>query len=252
VPWDGDSDHSSEYLGKIDGAELRSNGELRKQLAKREHCIVNAVNEYESHSDHNSRTFPSKGASTWFLCEFAGALHDCPTGQARCAVFDLETRYFRTVFRLAICVLKNEQRGIFSMKRPIFALGAALLLSTLGPLPSVSAHDWWWHHHSNPGPAGVGANGKTTRTKTQRGSRSHSKLKALYNSPKSVGWWHKGPGPVGAGAGSGATQGTKTTRREKHQKEKSAQARSGHWYSAWLHRHHDSSPESAGAGGGSK
>jgi hypothetical protein len=185
------------------------------------------------------------------LCRFAEVDRDCPTGQALCTMSNVETRYFRTVFRLAICVLKNEQRGIFSMKRPIFALGAALLLSTLGPLPTVSARDWWWHH-SNPSPAGVGANSKTKRTKTQRGSHSRGKLEALYNSPKSVGWWHKGPGPMGVGAGSGSTQGTKTARREKRHKEKSAQARSGHWYSAWLHRHHDASPDSAGAGGGSK
>ena len=96
------------------------------------------------------------------------------------------------------------------MKRLTFALGAALLLSTLGPLPSVSARDWWWHH-SNPNPAGVGANSKTKRTKTQREKQSGSKAEALYNSPKSVGWWHKGPGPMGVGTG--ATQGTKTARR---------------------------------------
>jgi hypothetical protein len=147
---------------------------------------------------------------------------------------------------------RNEQRGIFSMKRPIFALGAALLLSTLGPLPSVSAHNWWWHH-SNPGPAGVGANSKAKRTKTQRGSRSHGKLEALYNAPKSVGWWHKEPGPIGAGTSSTGTQGTKTTRRERHHKEKAARSSSSrHWYSAWLRRHHDSSPTLAVSGAGSK
>lgn len=137
------------------------------------------------------------------------------------------------------------------MKRPIFALGAALLLSTLGPLPTVSARDWWWHH-SKPSAAGVGANSKTKRTKTQRASRSHGKLEALYSSPKSVGWWHKGPGPIGAGAGSGSMQGTTTARSERHHKEKSAKASSGHWYSAWLHRHRDAGPSSAGSGAGSK
>jgi hypothetical protein len=137
------------------------------------------------------------------------------------------------------------------MKRLIFALGAALLVSTLGPLPTVSARDWWWHH-SKPGPAGVGANSKTKRTKAQREGRSHSKLEALYTSPKSIGWWHKSPGPMGAGAGGGGKQGTKTARREKHRKEKSAQASHSHSLFAWLHRHHDSNSGSAGSGGGSK
>jgi hypothetical protein len=137
------------------------------------------------------------------------------------------------------------------MKRPMFALGAALLLSTLGPLPTVSARDWWWHH-SHPSPAGVGANSEVKHTKTQGPNRSHGKLGALYTAPKSVGWWHKGPGPAGAGAGSEGRQGTKSARHEKRHKEKSAQGSSRHWYSAWLHRHHESSPDSAGAGGGSK
>lgn len=176
------------------------------------------------------------------LYDRSGAICDAQSGN-KVLPYSIPTRKVRD---------RNEQRGIFSMKRPIFALGAALLLSTLGPLPSVSAHSWWWHHHSNPGPAGVGANSKTKRTKTQRGSRSHSKLEALYTSPKSVGWWHKGPGPIGAGTGSPGGQGTNTARRERHHKEKSARASRGHWYSAWLHRHHDSSPTLAGSGAGSK
>ena len=92
------------------------------------------------------------------------------------------------------------------MKRLIFALCGALLLTTLGPLPVVSAHNWWWHHHSrsSPSPAGVGADNNAKRTKAskahhEKGPRGDSA--ALYTSPKTVGWWHKSPGPMGAGSG---------------------------------------------------
>lgn len=146
--------------------------------------------------------------------------------------------------------VRNEQRGILSMKRLIFALCAALLVSTLGPLPSVSARDWWWHHHSNQNASGVGTNSKTKQTKTHREGRSRGNTEPLYTSPRSVGWWHKGPGPMGAGSGS--KEQTKTARHERHHKEKSAQASNGHSHFAWLHRHHDSNAEAAGSGGGSK
>ena len=135
------------------------------------------------------------------------------------------------------------------MKRLIFALCAALLISTLGPLPSVSARDWWWHH-SKQNATGVGTNSKAKQTKTHRERHDGGKTEALYATPRSVGWWHKGPGPMGAGSGS--NQETKTAHREKHQQEKSAQASSGHFHFGWLHRHHDENGEGTGTGGGAK
>ncbi|MGB9434182.1 MAG: hypothetical protein WBQ89_18200 [Candidatus Acidiferrum sp.] len=127
------------------------------------------------------------------------------------------------------------------MKRLIFALFAALLLTTLGPLPVVSAHNWWWHHRSRPAPAGVGASNKDKRTKVQREKRQHGKLEALYTSPKSIGWWHKNPGPMGAGSGASKDTKTQTAHHEKHNKNTSAQASTGHKSLFWW-RHHDAPP----------
>jgi hypothetical protein len=214
---------------------------------------VNAVNGYESRSDQDCPSLPSLARKYFLFMQIrdtCSRLYD--RSGARC---DAQSGNKVLSYSIPLCNLraKNERRGILSMKRLTFALSAALLLGTVGPLPTVSARDWWWHHHSNPGPAGVGANSKVKRTKTQRGSRVHGKLEALYNSPKSVGWWHKGPGPMGAGTGSAGTQGTKTARHEKHHKEKSARSSSHrHWYSAWFHRRRDSSPTLAASGAGSK
>jgi hypothetical protein len=130
------------------------------------------------------------------------------------------------------------------MKRLIFALCGALLLTTLGPLPVVSAHNWWWHHHSrsSPSPAGVGADNNAKRTKSskarhEKGRRADSA--ALYTSPKTVGWWHKSPGPMGAGSGSSSGSKTQSAHRDKHHK---------HNFFAWFH-HHDANPGATGATG---
>jgi hypothetical protein len=133
------------------------------------------------------------------------------------------------------------------MKRLIIALGVALLLATMGPLPVVSAHNWWWHHHSGPSPAGVGADKNAKSSKTHREKPRRDKTPPLYTSPQSVGWWHKGPGPMGAGSGSSKGSNTQTARRAKHHKDKSAQLSSHHSFFSWWH-HHDSSPQATGAG----
>ncbi|HTZ46291.1 MAG TPA: hypothetical protein VMH20_01775 [Verrucomicrobiae bacterium] len=83
------------------------------------------------------------------------------------------------------------------MKRPFFGVIAVGLLTTLGAVPKASA-DWWWHH-SSPQPAGAGADSKSKHTKSHGRDPGMAKPVALYNSPKSLGWWHKYPGPMGAG-----------------------------------------------------
>jgi hypothetical protein len=121
------------------------------------------------------------------------------------------------------------------MKPILPALCAAVLLTTLGPLPAQA--DWWWHRHSNPGPAGVGADKNAKQTKSHREHAHHDKTAALYNSPKSVGWWHKTPGPMGAGSGeSGKTQ---TAQGSQHHRS----------LFAWLH-HHNSNNATPGAASG--
>jgi hypothetical protein len=137
-------------------------------------------------------------------------------------------------------------KGYTSMKPILPALCAAVLLTTLGPLPARA--DWWWHRHSNPGPAGVGADKNDKRTKSHHERAHHEKTAALYSAPKSVGWWHKTPGPMGAGSGeSGKMQ---TARRERHHKEKSAQRSQRHRnLFAWLH-HHNSNSATPGAANG--
>jgi hypothetical protein len=73
------------------------------------------------------------------------------------------------------------------------------LLFAFGPVPS--AHAWWWRHHSSPNPAGVGADKKSTASKTRREKHHANKSAPLYSKPKSFGWWHHDtPGPMGAGA----------------------------------------------------
>jgi hypothetical protein len=133
------------------------------------------------------------------------------------------------------------------MKRILPAFCAAVLLTTVGPLPSAQA-SWWWHHHSGPGPAGVGADKNDKQTKSHRERAHRDKSVALYNSPKSVGWWHKTPGPMGAGSGESSK--TQTARRERHHKEKSAQrAERRQSLFAWLH-HHNSNSTTPGAANG--
>ncbi len=95
------------------------------------------------------------------------------------------------------------------MKRLFLALGAACLFTAFGPVPVVSAH-WWWHHHSKSSNANAAANAEANpapkKSKPQKAHKEKhrhqgmNKPEHLYNSPKSVGWWHKGPGPMGAGS----------------------------------------------------
>jgi hypothetical protein len=93
------------------------------------------------------------------------------------------------------------------MKRLLLALGAACLFTAFGPVPVVSAH-WWWHHHSKSANAAANAeaNPAPKKAKPQKAHKekhhhqSMNKPEHLYNSPKSVGWWHKTPGPMGAGS----------------------------------------------------
>lgn len=135
------------------------------------------------------------------------------------------------------------------MKRPFFGVIAVGLLTTLGAVPKASA-DWWWHH-SSPQPAGVGADSKYKRTKSHGRDPGMAKPVALYNTPKSFGWWHKYPGPMGAGGEQVAkgqstqpqnaqSQGAST---EKAQPQQSAQNTSTHHgLFGWLHRHHNEAP----------
>ena len=134
--------------------------------------------------------------------------------------------------------------GVTSMKRLLLALGAALLF-TVGPISP--AHAWGWHHHSGsgPGPAGVGASSKEKRTKPHHEHRSRENATALYNSPKSVGWWQKGSGPMGAG--SGETGNMQTARRESGQNDKSAERSTRHGLFSWLHRRNADSNSNATA-----
>jgi hypothetical protein len=91
------------------------------------------------------------------------------------------------------------------MKQFVFGLCAAFAL-TLGPVRVASAQSRW--RHTGPGPMGAGAAGADNYFQWPNWPkphirRSHGHLEKptpLYTSPKSVGWWHKGPGPMGAGA----------------------------------------------------
>jgi hypothetical protein len=123
------------------------------------------------------------------------------------------------------------------MKRLLPALCAAILLSTLG---QASAQAGWWHRHSGPGPAGVGANKKDKQTKAHREKRTHEKVQALYNFPKSVGWFHKGPGPAGAGSG----QESKNQAAQQQSARRSSSHKSFLWW-----RHHESMPQPATSAG---
>jgi hypothetical protein len=99
------------------------------------------------------------------------------------------------------------------MKRLLLVLFAALLLAVLGP--STASAKWWpWGHHSkskSKSAAAASANAddppkksskpkkaKTPKTKHQKHQQASGDH--LYSSPRTVGWFHKGPGPAGAGS----------------------------------------------------
>jgi len=88
------------------------------------------------------------------------------------------------------------------MKRLFLALGAACLFTAFGPVSVVSAN-WWWHH-SKTAAAKAEASPKPKKAKPQKTHKEKhqrmNKPEHLYNSPKSVGWFHKSPGPMGAGS----------------------------------------------------
>lgn len=90
------------------------------------------------------------------------------------------------------------------MKKLLLGLCFALVLSAVGPVPSVSARDWFWHrHHKN-------TNGDTKPSHKAKARKSwfhhHEKankgqdVATLYSGPRSVGHWHPQPGPAGFGA----------------------------------------------------
>lgn len=96
------------------------------------------------------------------------------------------------------------------MKRLLLIFCGAILLSCFGPAPSVRAQDpqgatverqekqHWWSFHRNKV-----HKQKTKKDKHNKESRTASNAnngEHLYNFPRSIGWWHKGPGPAGAGA----------------------------------------------------
>ena len=78
------------------------------------------------------------------------------------------------------------------MKRLLLVCCCAIVLTALGPLPSVHAQ----------APQGVGSEHKHRWFRSGSRKQKHHKEKhpPLYTSPKSKGWWHHTPGPMGAGA----------------------------------------------------
>ena len=91
------------------------------------------------------------------------------------------------------------------MKHFFFGLCVAVVL-IFGPVRVACAQHWW--RQTGPGPMGAGAdrinwasswNVKLAWPHIRKASLE--KPTPLYTTPKSVGWWHKGPGPAGAGSG---------------------------------------------------
>ena len=98
------------------------------------------------------------------------------------------------------------------MKRLLLVLFAALLLAVLGPSPA-SANWWPWGHHSKsksksaaaaseaydpPKKSSKPKKAKTPKSKHQKHQQASGEH--LYSTPKTVGWFRKGPGPAGAGS----------------------------------------------------
>ena len=89
------------------------------------------------------------------------------------------------------------EEGAYSMKGLLLGLFCAALPGVSGPLLAASAHGWWWHA-KGAGPAGAGSD-KARKAKAHREKPEREKREPLHKTPKTVGWWHKGPGPAGAG-----------------------------------------------------
>ena len=84
------------------------------------------------------------------------------------------------------------------MKHFFFGLCVAVVL-IFGPVRVACAQHWW--RQTGPGPMGAGADKQAKSEKQHTGKPQLEKPSPLYKTPKSVGWWHKGPGPAGAGSG---------------------------------------------------
>jgi hypothetical protein len=86
------------------------------------------------------------------------------------------------------------------MKRILLGICCLLILGGGAIVPTASAGDWkFWHRHKKT-PATANANHKDKPSKHHRERETRDSSGALYSTPKTVGWWHRGPGPAGAGA----------------------------------------------------
>jgi hypothetical protein len=102
-------------------------------------------------------------------------------------------------------------KGVTSMKRLLLILCGAILLSCFSPSPSVRAQapqgatvehqekHHWWNFHKNKVHKEKVKKEKHHKDGQQQSAQQQSAGGHLYNFPKSLGWWHKGPGPAGAG-----------------------------------------------------